>query len=334
MDRIAFLFAFTLALGAAIDAQETKIADSISLSFPGKAWAVEVDSPGFSVETNERKPDGRQYLLANNSASGVVLSLTLEQANGGADISTCPDYLKKRVASLSDLGVKDVKYSRAASMAVVEYFLPSFQGVPVRQENVVGCAAKDDVYIDVHLSKSNCKPSDESSLTGVLNQIHIVEQTGGEPPAASPSASADYFREGSRYYVAGDFKGAIGPYQKALDLEKQQRTLSKNLWRVLVDNLGMAYGITGDLDRSETTLNYGVAQDPNYPMFYYNLACVYAEHNDMEKSMAYLRKAFDRKANGIPGEGMPDPSKDDSFQRFMSNDRFRSFVGSLTASNN
>ena len=115
------------------------------------------------------------------------------------------------------------------------------------------------------------------------------------------------------------------PYQKAVDLEKQRRTLTQNYWRVLVDNLGMAYGITFDLDNSEATLRCGVSKDPDYPMFYYNLGCVYAERGDMDKAMSYLSKAFPRRANSILGEGMPDPRQDDSFQRFMSNERFRKF---------
>jgi hypothetical protein len=68
-------------------------------------------------------------------------------------------------------------------------------------------------------------------------------------------------------------------------------------------------------------------------MFYYNLACVNAERNDMDKTIDYLKKAFALKANAISGEGMPDPRQDDSFQRFMSNDRFRKFVDSLYSSN-
>ena len=68
-------------------------------------------------------------------------------------------------------------------------------------------------------------------------------------------------------------------------------------------------------------------------MFLYNLACTAGERNDMEKAMDYLQKAFALKANGIPGEGMPDPRKDDSFERFMSNSRFRKFADSLMASN-
>ena len=67
-------------------------------------------------------------------------------------------------------------------------------------------------------------------------------------------------------------------------------------------------------------------------MFYYNLACVAAERGDMNKAMDFLGKAFARKSNSIPGEPMPDPRKDDSFQRFMSDDQFRKFTDSLETS--
>jgi tetratricopeptide (TPR) repeat protein len=128
--------------------------------------------------------------------------------------------------------------------------------------------------------------------------------------------------EGSYYFLKRDFESAIPPYQKALDLEKQNRTLSKTLWKVLVDNLGMAYGISGDLDRAKETFEYGISKDPDYPMFYYNMACTYAEKKDMDKAIEYLKLAFDRRENMIPGEKMPNPAQDDSFERFMKNQKF------------
>ena len=57
--------------------------------------------------------------------------------------------------------------------------------------------------------------------------------------------------------------------------------LDKTLWYVLIDNLGMSYGITGDLQEAKETFDYGVSKDPTYPLFYYNLACTYAEMNDV-----------------------------------------------------
>ena len=126
-----------------------------------------------------------------------------------------------------------------------------------------------------------------------------------------------------------ELKRAIGPYQQALDLEKQDPKLSKTFWRVLVDNLGMAYGITGDLDNAQSVFEYGLSVDPTYPLFHYNLACTWAERDDMGKAMDYLEKAFSFKNNVIPGEKMPDPRKDDSFKRFMKNKKFREFAARL-----
>jgi tetratricopeptide (TPR) repeat protein len=129
-------------------------------------------------------------------------------------------------------------------------------------------------------------------------------------------------QKGSAAFLEGDFKRAIPPYQKALDLEKKEHTLDQTLWRVLVDNLGMAYGISGDLKKAKETFEYGLEKDPKYPMFHYNMACTYAEMNDPDKAIVYLKQAFDYKQNMIKGEKMPDPWTDSSFQRFMNNDKF------------
>jgi hypothetical protein len=312
--------------------------ESLSVAFPGKAWEVKIDSPGFVIQTDERQSDGRQYLLATDPASALVLSVTLEATSGPADGKACPDFLKHRVDGLANLGVTDVKSSEVHSMAVIEYMIPVAGGLPVRQENLVLCAARENVFIDVHLSKAQFHSSDESLFLDVLNRLHIRETSSlaaSEPQSGTETkTSMEFFSEGSRYYLASDFKSAIGPFENALALEKKQRRLSQNSWRVLVDNLGMAYGITGDLRHAEATLNYGIGQDPDYPMFYYNLGCVAAERNEMNKTMDFLGKAFARKANSIPGEGMPDPRQDDSFQRFMSNDQFRKFADSLESNSN
>jgi tetratricopeptide (TPR) repeat protein len=128
--------------------------------------------------------------------------------------------------------------------------------------------------------------------------------------------------QGSRFFLQGDFKQAIAPYQKALDREKANRTLGDSIWRVMVDNLGMAYGISGDLKKAKVTFEYGLSKDPKYPMFHYNMACTYAEMDDVDDAIKYLRTAFQYKDNMIKGETFPDPWTDDSFQRFLKNDKF------------
>lgn len=82
------------------------------------------------------------------------------------------------------------------------------------------------------------------------------------PSLAQQRTSLDYMKEASVWYVMGEYKKAIKPYQKALDLEKQERKLEKDLWIVLVDNLGMSYGITGDIKRSMAVFEYGIKEEP------------------------------------------------------------------------
>jgi hypothetical protein len=141
--------------------------------------------------------------------------------------------------------------------------------------------------------------------------------------------SLQLFQQGSRYFIAQDFRGSIGPYKQALDIEKVTPTLEKKLWHVLVDNLAMAYGITNDLANSQKVIEYGISKDPNYPMFYYNLACIAGEKGDGRNAKANLKLAYDRRANVLPGENLADARTDDSFQKLMQDGDFRDFVNGL-----
>jgi tetratricopeptide (TPR) repeat protein len=151
-----------------------------------------------------------------------------------------------------------------------------------------------------------------------------VAQDKPEGNSKNDSAKAvlEYVRVGSAFFLKRDYKNAIKPYEKALDLEKKQSTLEKTIWRVLVDNLGMAYGITGDLKKAKRTFEYGLSKDPDYPMFHYNMACTYAEMDDKDQAIAYLKSAFKNKKNMIAGEQMPSPANDSSFARFMKDEKF------------
>jgi len=77
----------------------------------------------------------------------------------------------------------------------------------------------------------------------------------------------ELMEQASRLYLQHDYKDAIGPYSKALELEKVNPKLEKPFWYVLVDNLGMSYGITGDLQTAKETFDYCVSKDPTYPSF-------------------------------------------------------------------
>jgi tetratricopeptide (TPR) repeat protein len=306
---------------------------NLSVALPGEQWALVFDAPGYKIEKNGLEPDGRAYLLAENATTGVILSVYLDKVSTKATIDDCKKTQSERLTQKVAYKREKAESREADGMEIVEYTIPEFQGVPVQQRNFFACIAKDDVYVDIHFSKVAFKPEQEELFKAVLASAHFLDKGAqSAQPKSSDAASGtslSYFLEGSQYYVKQDFSAAIPPYQKALDAEKQSRKLSNDYWHVLVDNLGMAYGITGDLDRAQQTFDYGISQDSTYPLFYYNLACVAAGRNDMDKTMELLKKAYSYKANTIQNEPMPDARQDDSFKAFMADKRFRDFVDTL-----
>lgn len=313
---------------ASAQSQEQKAADRLSVAFPDKPWAVVIDAPGFTVQTLETKPDGRRYLYAENKETSMLVSVTLERSAAMALPEECRDSVAHRLKVDDGFEKKNAKLSQIENIPVLEYVVPQIGGIPVRQKNMFACLTNENVYVDIHLSKVEFESRDQSLFLSLLKAIRFVDRKPSLAPPESPAVMA-YIREGSILYRQHKYKEAIGPYQKALDLEKETPHLDHTLWRVLVDNLGMAYGISGDLQRAKETFEYGLSKDSTYPMFYYNLACSSAEANDLDKAGEYLKKAFQYKANNIAGESLPDPRKDDSFTPHLNNKKFRDLLDSL-----
>jgi len=311
--------------------QDVAAPEKFNVWLPALPWALELDAEGFAPRANEIQKDGRRYFLAENPKTHLVVSVYLEAAKGPVQPEECKRSLEEKVkrnSSFSDSPLKGVTYRQSGEMQILEFKMSEVDGVPTNQENIFGCIQKEDAFVDIHISKILFKEADRPAIEALLNSFRSVPKEVSNTPAPVGN-SMQLFQEGSRYYLAGQFREAIPSYQKALDIEKNTPLLGKTYWRVLVDNLGMAYGITGDLANAKSTLNYGLSKDPDYPLFYYNLACVAAEKGEAHEAEKLLKLAFDRRSNVIQGETLPDARADDSFQKLMLQDEFRQFANSL-----
>ena len=65
------------------------------------------------------------------------------------------------------------------------------------------------------------------------------------------------------------------------------------------------------------------------PLNYYNRACAFAEEGDKSKALTNLDLAFQRKANVLHGEQMPDPRAYSSFQKYVRDPDFVSLMKKL-----
>jgi tetratricopeptide (TPR) repeat protein len=318
------------------------------LTWPEKGLGLSIDLAGFKKDLDQVKPDGRRYLMASHPKTGLNVSVTLEIVPTQATAQGCLDQLKLIQNSPLATRSQDIAFATAGKLPTLEYILHKFEGVLVDQKNVYACLAQKDVYADIHLSKVQYTAADAPLFQSILNSARLQtgpsevnqRQTRTQPPPQirpqiqppAPPNSRELLDLGNALYRQSNYAQAISPYQKAFELEKVEPQLDRNLWRVLIGNLGMAYGMTGRLKEARATFEQGIQADPAYPMFHYNLASTFAGMNDLDHAMQSLTAAFRYRKNQSPGEkGMPDPRQDSSFQRFMKNETFRALVNDLTA---
>lgn len=318
------------------------------LALPGKSWGVSLGFSSFTISKDEIKADHRRYAMASQPTTGLNVSATLEQMTEPASSAGCIAQLERLKTSPLAADSRDMRLTTTSTLPTLEYTVPTVRGIPVAQRHVHLCYPKENVYLDLHLSKVQYTAADDALFRDFLQTVHIEPVRPGAaasaspapappaaesaPLAAAPTTSATLFATGSKFYLEKNYPLAITYYQQALDLERANPQLDRITWRVLVDNLGMAYGMSGKLDLAQRTFEYGIAEDHTYPMFHYNLACTFAERRDRERAMQALRTAFRYRAHHNPGEpGVPDPRRDRSFQQLLKQADFRRFVDQLMA---
>lgn len=312
----------TLCLCSAAPARQG--GDAVSVSIPGEKWSMEVSLPGFKVEEDEVRGDGKgRRIMAGREKEGYYVSVFLEPIPHGETAAQLRDWDASghRESPAKPTDFKSGEYGQAATL---EYTIREFRGQKVNQKHWNAYITRGGFWAHIHLSKVLFEPGDEKLFYSIVDSVKFSEGAAGAaaPQQTSGAEAAGLFIEGNRHFLRGDYKKAVGPYSKALELEKQNPALPHKLWRVLVDNLTTAYGITGDLKGAKETAEYGISKDPDYPLFYYLMANTYAESGDLDNTILYLRRAFARRANVNEGERMPDPRTDDSFKRFMKDEKF------------
>ncbi len=296
-----------------------------TISVPGVSGALEFD-PGPTAWESRVRSDGKEtQLQAMGRTDHLKATAFLQRVKFAASPERCRDEWwpsTEKGDRDHHWKLKDLRKSSQEGMTRVEFILPEFQGTPVRMKNVHAYMGARDLCAEIHLSKVQFTPEEEKLFDEVLATARLLTDDSGAQRQAEASKTNDYMGQASRLYLQRNYAAAAESYQKALDLEKQKRTLNPTLFRVMVDNLGMSYGLTGNLAKAKETFEYGIKQDPEYPLFYYNMACTYGEMGKMDESLEQLRLAYKYKANVIAGESFPDPMKDDSFRSFVKDKRF------------
>jgi len=329
------ILAGLLLLSTVVFAQTSQELTEISL--PGKNLVLEIKVADLKIDPGQTAtiPDGSGAKIFASNNAGFALSAFLQKEPGKTTAAECRNDWFGKMRAATAFSLDSVKLSERGRIALAENIIHTVQGLEVEQKNVHAYLGSRDICAEVHISKTSFRAGDEKLIDTLLDSVRLrykLDEEGSGDTLNSPSSSdaggkssndaMELFRRGSAFYIQGNYRNAIEYYQPALDLEMKRPQIGKTYWTVLVDNLGMSHGISGDLEHAKQVFQYGLSKEPTYPMFHYNVACAYAEGGDMESTIGSLKTAYQYRSNSLPGESMPNPRNDSSFQRFMKDPRF------------
>jgi tetratricopeptide (TPR) repeat protein len=151
----------------------------------------------------------------------------------------------------------------------------------------------------------------------------------GEAAAADPNWAVPHIETAGLYSLTKKYSSAAEEWQKARELDDKHKQLTPQQRHEVLDGLGVSLALGGNIDRSMAVYREAIKEDPEYPLYYYNLACGYAEKGDLDGALPQLQKAWELRDNLPSGQRFPDVHKDSSFERYVGNPKFEDAVRNM-----
>jgi tetratricopeptide (TPR) repeat protein len=297
-------------------------AADFKLSLPEHNGQLRWAANGFeSVQTSAR-PNGHEMGIRTRDASGRLNSLgflflvpedaplTSEKCRDGALAQE-----KANSPGLKILSTSEIPRLGGLPVSLVTYSAPGRDGGT--QFTVRGFIATADLCGDLEFYASEPISAADADLQAIFSTFRL-------DPAYTPGFE-DVLYYAQILYQNEQYKPAAALLENVLALVPANGApfpSAKIAKRVVTDQAAMSYGMIGDFAAARRILLDGIAADPDYPLYYYNLACADAGEKKLANALRHLHEAFARKANLNPDETMPDPAKDDSFLPYRADKAF------------
>lgn len=313
--------AFCLCFSAASIAQSTAGA-GYRLELAARPGVLTMDAGRFTVLEVSAKPSGSEFTMrGQDQQDGIELLATLFADRAAAPMTgeSCRSAALQRTATEAPLlgaHAETTMLTAGQPLAIAAYSTSDARGTHFY---VRAFAASGDLCGDVRFSSAAPITPGTPAVREALASVRF-------DPGAKPSFDG-VFRYARVVFENGMPDEAAPLYEQAIALAPDS---DNGKWRrVATDQAVTAYGLAGNWAKARTLLDHAIAADPAYALNYYNLACADAEAGNAAAARTDLQQAFERRANTLPGEPLPDPTEDASLLKLKANGSFWSFVEGL-----
>lgn len=325
MKKIAICVLWLLTGAIVAQAEMVSKDGTFTMALPAHEGQLIWKAEGFKVVQTSAKSNNSEIGVRAIDPSGrfTLLSfLFLFPEQAPMTSAKCRDGVmepaKKANPTINIAGTSQMPRSDGPPVELVGYVAQGRDGKLVY--SVRGFLAMGDLCGDLEIYGNDSNVISDLNLKKIWDSYRLA-------PQYTPQFN-DVFTYAQILYQNRQYQAAAPVFEAALT--KLTDGKDQIMWRrVTTDQAGMAYGMAGNIAKARALFDAAVAKDPDYPMYYYNLACADAEEKKLADARAHLQQAFARKANVLQGETMPDPAKDDSFLPYRNDKDFWAFIESL-----
>ena len=143
----------------------------MEFTIPQAPWTLTLPADNFKLAQKQMKSDGAgAYFHLTDEKQGLNLSMYIEPATSCQDSKSCRDMVWK-AGNPSWVNPQNVVQSEIGDVSFFEFLIPSFQGMPVQQQNMYAEFVVDGFWVDLHISKVLYKPEEHRLFERIIKSI-------------------------------------------------------------------------------------------------------------------------------------------------------------------
>jgi hypothetical protein len=136
-------------IGSAVSPQEKRLEFTLAES----PWTLTIPPDDFQIAEKKMRSDGRgAYFHLVDDKQNINLSMFIEPAKDCKDSKSCRDMIWK-LGNPEWVNPQNIVQTQIGDVSVLEFLIPSYQGMNFRQQNVYAEFVQDGFWVDMHLSK-------------------------------------------------------------------------------------------------------------------------------------------------------------------------------------
>jgi hypothetical protein len=156
----------------------------LEFTLPGAPWTLTMPADNFDLAEKQMKPDGSGvYFHLADEKQNINLSMYIEPVKDCKDSKSCRDMVWK-AGNPAWQNPKDVVQSQIGDVSFFEFLIPSFQGQPIKQQNMYAEFVTDGFWVDMHISKVLYKPEEHELFERIIKSIKFEPKKNPNPASS------------------------------------------------------------------------------------------------------------------------------------------------------